>query len=306
MPAVSVILPTHNRAATVGRAIKSVLASTFSDLELIVVDDGSTDQTAAVVSSYADPRMRFVRLDANRGVAAARNAGIAAATSEWLAFQDSDDEWIDTKLEAQMALATKAPAKVGVIIGGYLVADGDKLIEIRPEASLAERDPTPDILDGWPTITPTWVVRSQAVKSLGGFDESFGCLEDWDLMFRLSAVWSMRAVPGPILVKHGSADSVCAPPERMRDSLKAILARHGARWRGHPRRLGHRLRHLALLEYQLGARSVARRTVARAIARDPLAPAGFALLAAMSLGSRAVRTVEQWWAPQVTMRLPTG
>jgi GT2 family glycosyltransferase len=111
VPAVSVVLPAYNRAATIGRAIASVLAQNLSDLELIVVDDGSADGTVAAVRAIADPRLRLVALEANAGAAAARNRGIAEARAPWVAFQDSDDEWLPAKLEKQMArLAAPPPA----------------------------------------------------------------------------------------------------------------------------------------------------------------------------------------------------
>ena len=95
MPLVSVVLPTYNRAPTLGRAIESVLAQTCENLELIVIDDGSTDDTSDVIAHYqADRRVRHIRLPGRGGAAAARNAGIREGTSPFVAFQDSDDVWM--------------------------------------------------------------------------------------------------------------------------------------------------------------------------------------------------------------------
>ena len=101
-PQVSVVIPTYNRAHILGRAIDSVLQQTHRDLELIIVDDGSSDGTAALVRGIEDPRVRYVHQQ-NRGVSAARNRGIAEARAEWLAFLDSDDEWLPQKLERQFS-----------------------------------------------------------------------------------------------------------------------------------------------------------------------------------------------------------
>src|SRR5262249_37649013 len=113
-PRVSVVMPTHDRADTVARAVQSVLVQTFQDLELIVVDDGSTDNTSAVLAALADPRLRVLRLDDNCGVSHARNIGVGAARGELLAFLDSDDEWLPEKLAAQVAChdATTSPSLV--------------------------------------------------------------------------------------------------------------------------------------------------------------------------------------------------
>src|SRR4051812_4583959 len=111
-PSVSVVLPTYNRASVLQRSIKSVLAQSFGDLELIVVDDGSTENIRSVASAFRDPRVIYIRIHHSRGAGAARNEGIRRARAEWIAFQDSDDEWLATKLEKQVAATRLAPAGV--------------------------------------------------------------------------------------------------------------------------------------------------------------------------------------------------
>jgi glycosyltransferase involved in cell wall biosynthesis len=103
-PQVSVVLPTRDRAAVVGRAVASVLAQTFSDSELIVVDDGSTDNTIDVIRSFADPRLRVVRLTESGGPSRARNEGVRVSRGTLVAFLDSDDEWLPGKLDRQVTL----------------------------------------------------------------------------------------------------------------------------------------------------------------------------------------------------------
>src|SRR5579859_6948520 len=104
-PAVSVILPTYNRAHLLPRAIASVLGQSFRDFELIVVDDGSKDDTVGLMRSYDDPRIVFLPPERNLGDAGARMRGIACARGEWLAFQDSDDEWLPDRLRLQLDYA---------------------------------------------------------------------------------------------------------------------------------------------------------------------------------------------------------
>src|SRR5262245_12992873 len=102
-PAVSVVLPAYNRAGSIGGAIPSVLRQTWADFELIVIDDGSEDGTLEAAAGIRDPRLRLIAGQSNRGAAAARNRGAAVARADWIAFQDSDDEWLPEKLEKQMA-----------------------------------------------------------------------------------------------------------------------------------------------------------------------------------------------------------
>ena len=114
-PTVSVIIPTYNRAHLIGRAIQSVLNQTYRDFEIIVVDDGSADNTEEVVKSFYDKRIKYIKHKKNKGAAATRNTGIKAARGKYIAFQDSDDEWLPEKLEKQMKVFENAPAKVGVV-----------------------------------------------------------------------------------------------------------------------------------------------------------------------------------------------
>lgn len=310
MASVSVVLPTYNRAPTLSRAVRSVLAQTFTDLELIVVDDGSTDATSSVLAQFDDPRLRVLR-QPNAGAAAARNAGIALAQGEWLAFQDSDDEWLLDKVALQLRCALDRGAHW--VLGTYVASQGPTGFLVRPTATLAGGPPLRDVLDGWPIITPTWLARRASLAAAGGFDARLPCLEDWDLAFRLAAAGHAAAVEEPVLVKHGSLDSVCADPVRLLAGMEHVLATHGARWDGEPRRFARRLAHLGCLQYRLGRRREARLSWRRACAAAPLEPATHLLVAAGYGGHRAVRLAQRLGAGFATMayevaetgRLPT-
>lgn len=116
---VSVIIPTYNRAHLLGRAIQSVLAQTYEDFEIIVVDDASTDVTEQVVKSFADDRINYIRHQKNKGGSSARNTGIKAAKGEFIAFLDSDDEWVPKKLEKEINRLQTLSNEVGVFYGGF-------------------------------------------------------------------------------------------------------------------------------------------------------------------------------------------
>ena len=107
-PSVSVIIPTHNRGEMLRRAIDSVLSQTYKDFELIIVSDGSADETDKVIVSYTDPRIRFLKHDKSRGASAARNTGIRASIGQYIAFLDDDDEWTLDKLEVQVPVIEKS------------------------------------------------------------------------------------------------------------------------------------------------------------------------------------------------------
>ena len=125
-PSISVILPSYNRAHLIERAIQSVLEQTYYDLELIIVDDGSSDNTEAVVRKLRDGRIRYVKHEIKSGANAARNTGIRVARGIFLAFQDSDDYWLPHKLEEQMRVFSSAPENVGVVYTGFWRIEGEE------------------------------------------------------------------------------------------------------------------------------------------------------------------------------------
>lgn len=139
---VSVIMPAWNAAAFMARSVESVLVQSRPELELIIVDDCSTDDTGALIDRYAknDPRVRCIRQEENSGVAAARNAGIAEARGEWVAFLDSDDWWHPRKLEFQIEQMLRSGARVSYCVYQRVAADGRVLSTVRPPARLVHTD----------------------------------------------------------------------------------------------------------------------------------------------------------------------
>jgi len=185
-PTVSVIIPTYNRAHLVGRAIRSVLNQTYQDFEIIVVDDGSTDNTEEVVKSFNDPRIRYIRHEENRGGSAARNTGIRAARGEYIAFLDDDDYWLPTKLDKQVQVAKKSSPSVGMIYTGlaFIEVKINKVVKIfRPQY---RGKLTLEEMFAWTAPTPTMLVRKECLNAVGGFDEKLPRYQDPDLGVRLA------------------------------------------------------------------------------------------------------------------------
>lgn len=234
-PQVSIVLPTYNRAQTLPGALDSVLAQTFADLELIVVDDGSSDSTAEVLSRIDDPRLVTIRLEVRHGAAKARNAGIRKARGTWIAFQDSDDEWLPDKLERQLSLAREV-AGLRAVGGRYLVGAAPAPVHVVAPRLETGEDYEAELLDGPCCITPVWLIQRSLLDELGLFDERMPCLEDWDLMLRLSRRSPMRAVPHDVLIKGGAPNSLGGDPSRRRPAMAELLRRHGSRFLAHPRR----------------------------------------------------------------------
>jgi glycosyltransferase involved in cell wall biosynthesis len=189
-PLVSVILPTYNRATTLARAVNSVLDQTFTDLELIIIDDGSTDDTPAVLRQFSrDGHVRIIP-SSHRGCAAARNLGVSQARGSYLAFQDSDDEWLPHKLARAMASLENTGPDTGVFYSD--------MIRIFPDGSVADMtasEVVPGRLINEATLDyqplgigiQSTVIKRHCFETVGGFDEALPRFIDLELFIRLSA-----------------------------------------------------------------------------------------------------------------------
>ncbi len=194
---ISVIIPTFNREQTILRSLQSVLEQTYTDLEVLIIDDGSTDDTGAVVSKIQDNRIQYIPLKENAGVANARNVGGRLAKGEWIAFQDSDDCWHRDKLEKQMNYAKRNPQHE-MIYSLYDAHSSDG--RIFPSL----QKPFPAIMEGNMLSTllvknvigaPTILIKRETFLESGGFDTSYKSLEDWEYVIRFSKEHSIGFLP---------------------------------------------------------------------------------------------------------------
>jgi glycosyltransferase involved in cell wall biosynthesis len=224
---VSVIIPTYNRADVIGRALHSVLHQTYQDLEVIIVDDGSTDDTEVVVRSFRDARVRYIRHENKQGAPVARNTGIKAAKAEFIAFQDSDDEWLCDKLEKQIEAFSKASPETGVVYTGFL----------RIENTQATYYPSGDVnrlsgsilkalLHGNFITTQAALVRKDCFLKAGLFDEQLPRLQDWELFIRIAKYYKFICINEPLLLAFYSDDSITADSSKLAVALRLILNKH--------------------------------------------------------------------------------
>jgi glycosyltransferase involved in cell wall biosynthesis len=226
MSAVSVIIPTYNRAEKIGRAVTSVLYQTFRDFEVIVVDDGSGDRTRSVLEQFGT-RIRVLRHERNRGVSAARNTGIRASRGPLIALLDSDDYWFPEKLERQMAFFRSQPDAVACQTEEMWVRRGRR---VNPMGKHAK--PSGEIFE--PSlklclVSPSAVMlRRSLLDEVGLFDEGLPACEDYDLWLRISCRHPVHLIEEPLLVKEGgSPDQLSASVEgldqyRIRSMVKLI------------------------------------------------------------------------------------
>ncbi len=183
---VSVIIPTFNRADCILQSIESVLNQTYCELEVIVVDDGSSDNTEAIVNSIEDERVRYIALNENSGPARARNEGVKAASYDWIAFHDSDDCWLPEKLEKQMRYLEEHEEYSMVYCGYKTVYNNEVhgLIPSKTDGLPLEGDMFVGLLVKNKIGAPTMVINKEKFIEVGGFDDSFKCIEDWEFVIR--------------------------------------------------------------------------------------------------------------------------
>lgn len=187
-PRISVLLPTYNRANYLGETIASVLAQTFGDLELLIVDDGSTDGTRALVESIADLRIRYFYQE-NRGVSAALNTGWRAASGEYIAMIGSDDVWLENQTATLLPLIDAAP-NVGLIYARAqaMSANGKLQPQILGSGLKFPDDPLASLLYGDCICGLACLIRRELIAQVGGFDERLIANEDWDLWIRMAEI----------------------------------------------------------------------------------------------------------------------
>jgi glycosyltransferase involved in cell wall biosynthesis len=233
-PVVSVVIPTYNRANILPRALESALAQTYDHLEVLVVDDGSTDNTAELVAQYAelDNRVRYLRQPQNAGVSAARNRGLREARGDFVAFLDSDDEWFPAKLEGQVERFGQVGENVGLIYCGVETIEGEgDSWTFRPEhrGDVYEHLLLKNVIHTGSGV----IIRRNVTRSAGFFDEEIPAIEDYEYWLRIARYYEFDFVEAP-LIRYFDATDVARKSLDSQDNHDArayFYRKHGAEMR---------------------------------------------------------------------------
>jgi len=235
-PRVSVVIATYNYSRFLAESIESVLAQTFSDFELIVVDDGSTDETPALVRRWhADSRFSYVRKE-HQGAAAAYNTGLTRATGEYAALQAADDVWLPEKLVRQVAALDANPA-IGLVYSDTTIVDADGAPQRR---HFSPGGRVPHVGRVMPTLlfdnfvpASSVVVRQNVLRVVGLHEETLEVCEDWDLWLRIAARYEFGYVDAALVCtrRHGGNAHLRAAAN-VRDSLRVLerVPRNVGQW----------------------------------------------------------------------------
>lgn len=193
-PLVSVIIPTFNRAKYIKRAIESVFGQTYKNVEIIVVDDGSTDGTVKIIRSFEDPRINYIYQE-NKGRSVARNTGIKFSKGKYIALLDSDDIWFDPKkLEKQSSFLEDNP-EYAIVGGGVIIISDDERELFRCYEPETDYEIRRTFLFKCPLVSSSILLKKREVEKIGFYREDIRFIEDWELLMRLGKVGKLYNFP---------------------------------------------------------------------------------------------------------------
>ncbi|MBD2579595.1 glycosyltransferase [Oscillatoria sp. FACHB-1406] len=224
MPSVSVIIPAYNARSTIKKTLESVFAQTHSDFEIIVINDGSTDDTLKICQEIPDRRLKIFSYE-NAGQAVSRNRGIERASGDYIAFLDADDLWTKNKLETQLQTLQNNPEAAVVYSWTDYIDENDNFLQsgrhINVEGNVYDKLLINNFIENGSNV----LIRQQALQEVGGFEPSLPPAEDWDLWLRLARQYHFAVVPEPQILYRVSATSSSANLTRQEMQTLRVIDR---------------------------------------------------------------------------------
>jgi glycosyltransferase involved in cell wall biosynthesis len=257
---ISVIIATYDRSNLIGRAIESVLNQSYTNFELLIIDDSIDDKTCEIVKAFNSLKIHYIKSPKKSGIAAARNLGIKHAKGKFIAFLDDDDEWLSHKLAVQIESLKKSGQKVGLVHSNNYVQVLDKIFLYHPanvyqsEKSLLKYDNVSNI---------TTLIKKECFERVGFFDERIGYGEDWDFYLRASRLFRFVYLSEPLAIIHSDEGSVSA--KRMENNktlkvngIKSVIEKHRSDFVGQEKVLAKHLYTIGSSFYFLGNQRLGR------------------------------------------------
>lgn len=275
---VSVILPVYNRSASLAYSMRSVLDQSYRDLELIVVDDASTEDLRPIIEGIGDPRVHYIRLAENGGASAARNAGLAASQGRYIAFQDSDDLWLPGKLEMQVGLLEQMP-DVGVVVHSKVLygagpdgAYGVGLVSMRPPPGKIMKpgeDQVRKYLVENRISLQNALFRRDCYPTLRWFDDLTRSNADWAFSSSLAQHTRIAEFPEPVVMAFSSPDGISKLKRAKAIGLIRIVKRNRAAYARYPDAYGMMMWRIGRILARHGKPKMARRFYAEGFRKNP-------------------------------------
>ena len=226
-PEISIILPTYNRAHLLSRAIDSVLNQTYQNFELIIIDDGSSDDTTKIISDYKSPYIKYIKFKKNKGANIARNIGIQSARGKYIAFQDSDDKWHEGKLEKQIDIIKSNLNNVQIVFSSfwYIESGGRKYSPINADYLKSSHIKNEIIKNNFIAMSSALIER-KCFDENGLLDESLSRYQDWELFIRFSQYYDFKFINEPLVDVYREVDSISMDSYAAIKGIEIILKRH--------------------------------------------------------------------------------
>ncbi|MCB0164572.1 MAG: glycosyltransferase family 2 protein [Anaerolineae bacterium] len=263
-PVFSIIIPTYNRAHLLSRAVQSVLNQTFSDFELIIVDDASPDNTAEVVEAFYDNRIIYIRPEKNGGASASRNLGVRRARGEFISFLDDDDEYLPQFLAETYRVLNDAPADIGFSWCSVRkvrdTSHGE--IEVKDIMAVSNDRGSSSQTNLQAGTGFGLTIRASCFSTVGLFDETLSNMEDSDFLMRMSDSFGYKTIPEVLIKIHlHDGPQLTDPTPKKAEALKRFIAKHQEHLSQTPQKwiLAHRT--LAELYYQTGYKAEGRKVM---------------------------------------------
>lgn len=276
---VSVILPVYNRSGSLQASMQSVLIQSYRDLELIVVDDASTEDLQPIVEGFDDSRVRYIRQEKNGGASAARNAGLAAAQGQYIAFQDSDDLWLPGKLQKQIDLMEAAPPEVGAVIHSKVLygsgpdgSYGVGLVSMRPPP---DRITKPGEDQVYKYLTENRIslqnalFRRDCYPNPKWFDDVTRSNADWAFSSSLAQHTTIAEYPDPVVMAFSSPDGISKLKRAKAIGLIRIVKRNREAYAKYPDAYGMMMWRIGRILARHGKKKLARRFYLTGLQNNP-------------------------------------
>lgn len=274
MPKISVIIPAYNRANLLPRTIKSVLDQTFKDFELIVIDDGSTDNTKEVVEQFVhdDGRIKYLHQKNSGGAAGPKNSAITHCSGKYIAYLDHDDEWFPEKLEKQYDFFERSSSKnLGLVSCNVLIINKDKGME--GVHRMSKYKSVEDLLlrgGDYAFSNSSIMIPRTVIDKVGPRDESLKIFEDQDLFIRIAlAGYTLDFVDDVLIKYYIDAANLSKDFRRAAPDYERFVAKHEALLKKYPKILAIHYRHLGTMHFLAGETSEARASFLRSVRIDP-------------------------------------
>lgn len=271
MPLVSAIITTYNRSVFMKKALESVLAQTFEDFELLILDNSSQDDTEAVVKSFKDPRIRYIKHEP-MSISPARNIGVKEAKSDYIAFLDDDDEWLPVKLEKELEIFNASSGQVALVYGGFIEIDSDGK-ELGRHSPILSGRVLEDLLsqrDDFTGSASNPMLRKNIVEELGGYDPSVVTGEDAELYLRLADKYKVAYTSDMVLKIRGHAGPRLG--DRLEDAARLdlkVMARFKLIFEKNKKLKGMYLQRIGGKFVRIGKASEGRKYLIQALKADP-------------------------------------